>query len=216
VGGSTLFLLATLADNTTTSYTDSAADGVLSGMPTPPTLNTSGVMCFPPLERNFSEYSNLFDSTASLAAGGNLGVMGAVGPAAGATGTQEPTFTLMISNSGLPKDNTLVMRVFYATRHQLDSSGSTIPEVHRDVIVLGACAYAMEAYQVPSNDNFVFADGALHDRVDDTKIPTSWAAAARNKMEQFVQRLEEIKRARDFASSSRVQLGDIPRSWYKL
>src|SRR5579884_954561 len=137
VGGSTLFLLATLPDNTTTTYVDSAADSTLSSMPSPPTLNTSGVMYWPPIERSFSEYSNLFDSTAALAAGGNLGTMGAVGSAAGPTGTQEPTFTLLLNSVDLPKDNTLILRVFYATRHQLDSSGSTIPDVHRDVIVLG-------------------------------------------------------------------------------
>lgn len=216
VGGSTLLLLATLPDNTTTSFTDSVADSTLAGMPSPPTLNSSGVMYYPPIERNFSEYSNLFDSTASLAAGGNLGMMGAVGPAAGLSGTQEPTFTLMLSNMALPRDNTLIMRVFYATKHQLDNNGSTIPEVHRDVIVLGACAYAMEAYQVGTNDNFEWQDGAIHDRIDDTKIPTAWRMAAQNKMLQFVQRLEEIKHARDFVSSSRVQLGDVPRYWFRL
>jgi hypothetical protein len=216
VGGSTLFLLATIPDNTTTSYIDSAADSILSGMPSPPTLNTSGVMYWPPLERNFSEYSNLFDSTAALAAGGNLGTMGAVGSAAGPTGTQEPTFTLMLNNVDLPKDNTLILRVFYATKHQLDSSGSTIPDVHRDVIVLGACAYAMETYQIPTQDGFSWQDGGLRDHVDDSMIPRAWAAGAKNKMDQFITRLEEIKRNRDYASSSRVHWGEIPRLWNRL
>jgi hypothetical protein len=216
VGGSTLFWLATIPDNTTTTYSDSAADSTLSGMPSPPTLNTSGVMYWPPLERSFSEYSNLFDSTAALAAGGNLGTMGAVGSAAGPTGTQEPTFTLLLNSVDLPKDNTLILRVFYATKHQLDSSGSTIPDVHRDVIALGACAYAMEAYQIPQNDNFQWQDGGLHDHIDDSMIPKAWAAGAKNKMDQFMARLEEIKERRDFLASARAHWGDIPRQWNRL
>jgi hypothetical protein len=132
------------------------------------------------------------------------------------TGTIEPTFTLQLTQGEVPQDNTLVMRVFYATKHQLDSSGSTIPEIHCDIIVLGACAYAMEAYQVPTNDNFEFQDGGLRDHVDDTAIPTSWARATKNKMDQFLARLEEIKRQRDFASSARAQWGDIPLRWPRL
>jgi hypothetical protein len=216
VGGNALFLLTTIVDNTTISYLDSVPDSALSGMPSPPTLNTSGVMYWPPLERSFSEYSNLFDSSAALAAGGNLGAMGAVGSGAGPTGTQEPTFTLMLNNVDLPKDNTLILRIFYATRHQLDSSGSTIPDIHRDVIVLGACAYAMEAYQTPTNDGFAWGDGSLRDHVDDSMIPTSWRNSAKNKMDQFIQRLTEIRQARDYATSARVHWGDVPRFWTRL
>jgi hypothetical protein len=65
VGGSTLYFLATIPDNTTTTYTDNAADSGLTGKPQPPTVNTSGVMYWPPRERAFSEYSNLYDSTLS-------------------------------------------------------------------------------------------------------------------------------------------------------
>src|SRR5262249_26806166 len=177
-GGSTFFYLASLPDNTTTTYNDTAADSVLTGKPQPPTVNTSGVMVWPPYERGFSEYSNMYDSNSALAAGGNMGLMGAVGDSSGPTGTQSPAFTLSLSPAELPKDNSLVMRVFYATKHQLDASGSTIPEVHRDVIVLGAVAYALEAYQIPTNDNFFFEDGALRDRVDDSMIPTAWRTTA--------------------------------------
>ncbi len=216
VGGSQLYLLATLADNTTTQFVDNSADSVIVVRPGPPTVNTSGVMLWPPFERDFAEYSNLFDSTAALAAGGNLGAQGAVGSGSGPTGTATPSFTLKLSSAELPQDSTLVLRVFYATKHQLDYSGSTIPEAHRDIIVLGACAYAMEAYQVPTNDNFDFQDGALRDRVDDTHIPTAWLQAAQNKMQQFEARLTEIKNQRDFAASSRVHWGDIPARWPRL
>jgi len=216
VGGSTFTLLTTLGDNTTTTYTDSTADATIATMPAPPTLNTSGIFYWPPLERDFAEYSNLFDSNAALAAGGNAGAGGAVGTAASDLGSQAPTFTLILNTADLPQDSTLLMRVFYATKHQLDSSGTTIPEIHKDVINLGACAYAMEAYQVPTNDNFDFQDGGLRDRIDDTKIPTTWLAAAANKMQQFEERLEEIKRARDYASSARIRWGDVPRYWVRL
>jgi len=215
-GGSTFFYLASLSDNTTTTYNDSAADSVLASKPQPPTINTSGVMVWPPCERSFSEYSNMYDSSAALAAGGNMGLMGAVGDSGGPTGTQAPAFTLNLSPVELPKDNSLVMRIFYATKHQLDANGSTIPEVHRDVIVLGACAYTMEAYQVPQNDNFLFEDGALRDRVDDSMIPKNWLTVAQYKMGQFVERLNEIKQQRDFASSARAHWGDIAIRYNRL
>ncbi len=215
-GGSTFFYLVSLPDNTTTSYSDTAADSVLTGKPQPPTINTSGVMLWPPYERSFSEYSNMYDSNTALAAGGNMGLMGAVGDGNGPTGTQSPTFTLNLSPVELPKDNSLVMRVFYATKHQLDANGSTIPEVHRDVIVLGAVAYALEAYQIPQNDNFQFEDGALRDRVDDSMIPTAWRTTAQYKMKQFEERLVEIKQQRDFAASARAHWGDIPIRYNRL
>jgi hypothetical protein len=204
VGGTTLYLLAVL-DNNATSYIDVIADSLLVGMPSPPVVNTSGVMYWPPRERELSEYSNLYVGSLSLASSGNLGVMGAAGPAAGPTGTQEPTFTLLLSDDELPVDSTEILRVFYATRHQLDALGSTIPDAHRDIITLGACAYCLEAYQVPTNDNFAFQDGTLHDRIDDTRIPAAWARIAIAKMQQFHERLEEIKYARTYASSARVR-----------
>ncbi len=199
-GGTTLSLLATLSDAVTTTYTDTLPDSSLAGQPQPPAVNTSGVMYWPPRERFFSEFSNMFDSTMALAAGGSL----------------QPSFTLQLPNGELPRDSSLLMRIFYATKQQLDTNGSSLPEVHRDIIVLGATAYAMEAYQVPTNDNFDFQDGVLHDRLDDTRIPTAWAAAARNRMDQFLTRLQEIKQQRDYASASRVNWGEMPCSWGRL
>lgn len=215
-GGAQLFWLATLADNLTTTYSDTAPDSQLAGRPGPPTVNTSGVMFWPPFEREFAEYSNLFDSTSALAAGGNQGVQGSVGDAQSTESALTQSFTLKLSTFQLPQDTSLVMRVFYATKHQLDSSGSTIPEVHRDIIVSGATAYAMLAYQVPTNDNFDFQDGALRDRVDDTKIPLAWLAAAQTRLQGFEKRLQEIKNQRDFASASRVNWGDVAFRWARL
>ncbi len=216
VGGSQFLLLATLANNTSMSYSDIAPDSTLVGRPAPPAVNTSGVMFWPPFEREFAEYSNLFDSSSALAAGGNQGVQGSVGEALSPESALSQSFTLKLSTAEMPQDNSLVMRVFYATKHQLDSSGSTIPEVHRDIIISGAVAYAMLAYQVPTNDNFDFQDGALRDRVDDTKIPLAWLNAAQARLQQFEARLIEIKNQRDFASSSRVHWGDIAYRYYRL
>lgn len=215
-GGSTLALLTTLMDNTSVSYSDVLPDSALVGKPAPPTVNTSGVMFWPPFEREFAEYSNLFDSTTALAAGGNQGIQGTVGEALSPESAQTQSFTLKLSTVELPRDNSLVMRVFYATKHQLDNNGSTIPEVHRDIIVSGAVAYAMFAYQVPTNDNFDFQDGALRDRIDDTKIPLAWLNAAQMRWQHFEARLQEIKNQRDFASASRVHWGDIAFRWTRL
>jgi hypothetical protein len=174
-------------------------------------------MNYPPYERDFSEYSNIFDSRFALAAGGNMAAMGAIGiDTDGTTGAGAPSFTLSIGLSDVPTDATQCMRIFYATKHQLDSSASTIPEIHKDIIVLGAVAYCLEAYQTPTNDNFEFHDGALHDQVNDSMIPTSWLKTAEYKMKQFMERLEEIKRQRDFATSARAQWGDVPYRWGRL
>ncbi len=183
-GGSALLLLATLADNTTTSYLDSAADATLGAAA--PTVNTAGLLVYPPVARAFTEQTGL------------------------------GTFTLKLTDAELPTDTSLVLRVFFGTKHQLDASGSTIPEVHRDVIVLGACAYALLAYQVPTNDNFVFQDGEVHDRLDDSMIPRNWRQAGVDMLGRFLARLEEIKRQRDFANAAVVQWGDVPARWQRL
>ena len=47
-------------------------------------------------------------------------------------------------------------------------------------------------------------------------IPKNWLALARYKMEQFIERLIEIKQQRDFAASSRSHWGDIPIRWTRL
>jgi hypothetical protein len=216
VGGSILYQLTTLQDTSSSSYNDTAADAALANRAQAPTVNTSGVMLWPPCERDFAEYSNLFDSTASLATGGNLGNQGAIGMGQGATGTIAPSFTLKLASAELPQDTQQVIRVFYATKHQLDANGTTIPEVHRDILVLGAAAYAMEAYQIPTNDNFDFQDGSLHDRVDDTRIPLAWLSATKARRDLFEARLQEIKRQRDFAYGARLHWGEIPRHWQRL
>ncbi len=182
VGGSALLLLATLNDNTTTSYTDSAADGALTLAA--PTVNTAGLLIYPPLRRAFTELNG--------------------------------SFTVLLSNAELPADASQVLRVYFGSKHQLDANGSTIPEAHRDVIVLGACAYALLAYQVPTNDNFAFQDGTLHDHVDDSMIPKSWRQAGLERLSRFQDQLEEIKHQRDFAAAATIHWGDVPADWHRL
>ncbi len=151
-----------------------------------PAVNTAGWLVYPPMARAFTESASL------------------------------GTFTLKLADAELPVDTSLVLRVYFGTKHQLDAGGSTIPEAHRDVIVLGACAYALLAYQVPTNDNFVFQDGAAHDRLDDSMIPKNWRQAGVDMLGRFLARLEEIKRARDFADAAIVQWGDVPTRWQRL
>ncbi len=184
--GSGLSLLATMNDNTTTTYLDSAPDSALAGAAAPPSVNTAGLLIYPPIRRAFSDT-----------------------PGAG-------VFTLLLTNAELPTGSSLVLRVAFGTKHQLDASGSTIPEAHREVIVLGACAYALLAYQVPTNDNFLFQDGSVHDRLDDSMIPKNWRQAGVDMLGRFHARLEEIKRQRDAASAAIAQWGEVPRRWWRL
>ena len=44
--------------------------------------------------------------------------------------------------------------VTYASKHVLAANGTTVPEQHHDVVLLGAAAYACLAFQVPTNDLF--------------------------------------------------------------
>nr|BBH86798.1 hypothetical protein KTC_15490 [Thermosporothrix sp. COM3] len=165
VGDTSLHLLATLPDNATTTYVDTMPDEELSKRPLPPTVNTSGVPLWPQQEKPFAEQVT------------QNGIL----------------ITLLIPPEELPTTEGEVIRVLYATRHQLDDYGSTIPEQHKELIILGASAYAMEAYQVPTNDNFRFQDGALGDRFDDTSVPVAWRIAALQKMRQFLEQLEQLR-----------------------
>ncbi|GCE28811.1 hypothetical protein KDA_42950 [Dictyobacter alpinus] len=136
----------------------------------------------------FAEHSNLLDS--SYAPGMGAG--------------QQPSFTLLMPDCELPQDTTQMLRIFYATRQQLDTSGSTIPDIDRDLIMLGASSYAMQAYQVPTNDNFTFQDGFLHDRLDDSNIPAAWSAVALQRQMQFMARLQERQRQQGLAAAPRL------------
>jgi hypothetical protein len=52
--------------------------------------------------------------------------------------------------------------------------------------------------------------------MDDTKILEAWLVATRSRVQQFEMRLQEIKRQRDYVSSSRVNWDDIAVRWARL
>lgn len=81
--------------------------------------------------------------------------------------------------------------------------------------MLGAAAYAMLAYQVPSNDFFEYQDGELRDRVDESGVPAAWLAAASRALADFKARLEVVKRERNAGAAAIAQWGDEPLRWQR-
>lgn len=163
----TELLLATIADNVTTTYLDAMPDAAL----------------------------------------------GAAMPAADST-RNAPLVELRIPDSMLP-DIAVPgsLAVTYAARHVWAANGTTIPEQHLDVVLLGAAAYACLAYQVPTNDLFEYQDGELRDRVSEVKTPEHWQAAGNALLARFEARLEEVKRQRDAGAADVAQWGSVPARW---
>jgi hypothetical protein len=160
-------LAATIADNTSTSYTDALPDAQL-GAPLPTA-----------------------DSTLNA-----------------------PIVELNIPDIQLPStSNPGTVAITYASKHAWNASGTTIPEQHHDIVLLGAAAYACLAIQVPTNDLFEYQDGELRDRVSEVKTPEHWLAAGNNLLAQFKARLEEVKRQRDAAYAATAQWGSVPARW---
>lgn len=166
--GSTFLFLATVADNTTTLYTDNLSDGGLGTAVTPAA-----------------------DSTASV-----------------------PLVELALTNAQLPAAGTTdLVAITYASKHVINASGTTVPEQHHDVVLLGAAAYACLAFQVQTNDLFEYQDGQLRDRVDETKAPEHWLSAGKSLLAMFNQRLEDVKRQRDAGAAAVSQWGSVPNRW---
>jgi hypothetical protein len=90
-----------------------------------------------------------------------------------------------------------------------------VPEQHHDIVLLGAAAYAMLAYQAPTNDLFDYQDGEMRDHVDERKVPAAWLAAARRALSQFQERLEEVKRQRNAGVAAINQWGDVSIRWQR-
>lgn len=141
-------------------------------------------------------------------------VAGAALPSSNTTG--QPTFTLKLRDSRLPADATGIITVVAAYKHQLDATASTIPEQHNDVVLLGAYAYCCYAWGTPMADNFLFSDGELRDRLDDTRVPVQWLKQGDEANARFRHRLEEIKRQRDAGAAAVTNWGDIPSRWDRL
>jgi hypothetical protein len=88
-----------------------------------------------------------------------------------------------------------------------------VPEQHHDVVLLGAAAYACLAYQVPTNDMFIYQDGEMRDKVDEQRTPEHWLAAGTSLLALFKERLEEVKRQRDAGHAAVAQWGAVPARW---
>lgn len=160
-------LVATIADNTTTSYSDAAPDAAL-GAPMPEADSTRNA---PLLELRIPD-----SLLPGVAAPGSLAVT-------------------------------------YAAKHVWAANGTTIPEQHHDVVLLGAAAHACLAYQVPTNDLFDYQDGELHDRVNEVKTPDHWQAAGTALLARFEARLADVKRRREAGAASVAQWGSVPARW---
>ena len=59
-------------------------------------------------------------------------------------------------------------------------------------------------------------DAREDDRTGHNLCAKMWLEAAKHKMGQFMARLEEIKRQRDYATSARAHWGDVPARWPRL
>ncbi len=143
------------------------------------------------------------------------GALGAAAPAADTTANLMQ-FTLKLSAARLPQDTSGTLTVTYAQKHQLAPAGTSIPEQHHDAIILGAAAYAMLAYQAPTNDLFEYQDGELRDRVDERDVSGHWLAAGQRALTDFQARLEAIKRQRNAGVAAVAQWGDVPVRWNRL
>jgi hypothetical protein len=126
-------------------------------------------------------------------------------------------FRLEIPPEQYPPDAvTYFLSVRYALKHELDSNGTTIPERHWDTLYAGAKVAAIDIYLANINDNFVYADGQLRDRVDDTKSVEAWRSY-RDLLEQaFVARLKQIRDEQIQSSRFTPAWGDKPLRWEKV
>src|SRR5579872_5720158 len=126
-------------------------------------------------------------------------------------------FELVIPPELWPQDNTSLLEVAFAAKHHLDTDGTTIPERHWEVLYQGALAFAMLNYLPQVNDNFVYADGHLRDRVDDTASTVAWHQQCREAMADFENMLKIVKEEANAGITTAVQhWGDKPLRWERL
>ena len=151
----------------------------------------------------FAEHPEILDLLTPPAARGGTGVV------------DMQQFMLKLSPTLVPQDTSGVLTVTYACKHQLSAAGTSIPEQHHDIVILGAAAYAMLAYQVPTSDLFDYQDGEMRDRVDERSVPGAWLAAANRALSDFQARLERVKRQRNAGVAAVAQWGDEPIRWQR-
>ena len=140
--------------------------------------------------------------------------VGAAPPVADTTANL-PQVVLKLNQSRLPVDTSGILTVTYAGKHQLTTAGTSVPEQHHDIVLLGAAAYAMLAYQAPTNDLFDYQDGEMRDHVDERKVPAAWLAAGRRALSQFQERLEQVKGQRNAGVAAINQWGDVSIRWQR-
>lgn len=170
-GGSNLFLIRSVGDNSSTAFVDILDDATLATHAPAPTVNTTGSI---------------------------------------------PQVELQISDSRLPVDGSQHIGLRYATKHQLDGDGTSIPERHWDVLCLGAEMFAIMAYLVPTADNFRFQDGQFRDQIDDSKTSAAWLAIGVNLEQRLETRLAEIKNEDNANVAAIGSWGDKPERWDRL
>lgn len=126
-------------------------------------------------------------------------------------------FALQIPPEQAPSDTTSTsILVSYALKHELDTNGTTIPERHWDTLYLGARVAAIDIYLANISDNFVYADGQLRDRVDDTKSVDAWRSLRDLLEASFVQRLKLIRDEQIQSSRFSPAWGDKPLRWERV
>jgi hypothetical protein len=124
------------------------------------------------------------------------------------------TVQLQLPPSSRPDGST--MNLTTAGVHQLDVSGTTVPERFWDTLYLGAQAFAYDLYLTNVLDNFEFADGMLRDRVDDTKSMAAWQQQASTTVAKYQARLAQIRSEFNAHHATTAHWGDIPRYYDRL
>lgn len=125
-------------------------------------------------------------------------------------------FEIQISNARLPAVYSDHVGVRYATKHELDANGCSIPERHWDMLCLGGAMYAIMAYLVPQADNFEYVDGQFRDRVDDTKAPAAWLNLGKEMERRFEERLAQVRQEANAGVTAIGSWGDKPLRWDRL
>lgn len=141
--------------------------------------------------------------------------LGAVAPAANTTQNLDQFEVLL--RPELRPDGIQALEFTYATKHHLDVDGTTVPERHWQVLFLGAVAYAMWSYLPQVNDNFIYADGHLRDRVDDTASTVAWATQCDRAMRDFEAKLTVVKEESNAGiTGAMAHWGDVPLRYERL
>ncbi len=141
------------------------------------------------------------------------GALAAPIPTADST-LNQPIFELRMPDSRLPSAaNPQNIGVTFGSKHVWAANGTTIPEEHQDIVLLGAAAYACLTILVPTNDLFDYQNGELRDRVSEIRTPEHWLATGNNLLALFEARIKEVKEQRDAAFAEVSQWGSVPSRW---